>query len=524
MAAKRKKGAKPKASKKTASKKTGRRDTKDVPTTGSSSEGDLLTMDQAIALLKTTRPTFYRWLRSGKLKGTKVGRQWRFYRQDIERFLQGEGPRIELAADIGPFIEQLGDCLKDLDVRFRPAAELSELHQAALLMIRLGLAMRASDIHLAPHMGEADGQAVVSLRYRVDGVMHPTAELDRRLLAPLIDQWKTMAGCDLNVKQRPQDGRTMTRLEEGGEIVDLRLSFLPCALGESLTARILDRSAVIPELARINYAPQDKAKVLKHIESPWGLIIVTGPVGCGKTTTLYACLQHLASPQIKIMTVEDPVEFLFPWMVQVQVNEAAGMTFRAAVQSMLRSDPDAILIGELRDHQVLWIAQASALTGHLVMSTLHADEAAKALTRMVDMGSDPFLVTDTTKLVVAQRLVRKLCPHCSALATPESTLMRRAEEYARRGGLNWATVEKGFRQPVGCAKCGQLGFAGRDVIAEALEVTPEIATGLARGASVEELRTIAVGQGMTTLAADGIRRAAEGTTSLDEVVRVLGLR
>jgi excisionase family DNA binding protein len=490
----------------------------------SPSGADLLTIDQAIDLLKTSRPTFYRWLRSGKLKGTKAGRQWRFRRDDIERFLAGQGPRIELTADISPFVAQLEARLKSLGQTIEPGGELSELERAARLMIRLGLAMRAADIHLAPHMNEQGDHAVASLRYRVDGVLHPVAELDRSLLAPVVDQFKSMAGCDLNVRERPQDGRTMIRFQDGGELVDLRLNFLPCALGESFTARILDRSAVIPELARINYAPQDKAKILKHIESPWGLMIVTGPVGCGKTTTLYACLQHLACPEMKIMTIEDPVEFVFPWMIQVQVNEAAGMTFRTAVQAMLRSDPDVILIGELRDHSVLWIAQASALTGHLVFSTLHADEAAKALIRMVDMGSDPFLVIDTTKLIVAQRLVRKLCPHCSAPATPEPNTLRRAEEHARLGGLNWSSLDKGFRQAVGCAQCGHLGHAGRDVIAEALEVTPEIGKALERGASVDELRTIAVGQGMTTMAADGIRKAAEGVTSLDEVIRVVGLR
>ncbi|MBN1347536.1 MAG: Flp pilus assembly complex ATPase component TadA [Phycisphaerae bacterium] len=485
---------------------------------------ELLTMDHAIALLKTTRPTFYRWLRSGKLKGTKVGRQWRFRREDIDRFVTGQGPRIELTADIDPFIRQVRLRLEELNQPVEPDPSLSQTERAARLMICLGRAMRASDLHLAPHLPEKSEEAVVALRYRVDGVLHHVADLDRRLLAPLIEQLKTMAGCDRTAKEKPQDGRIMLRTEPGGDLIDLRANFLPSALGESLTARLLDRSLVAPSLDRINFSQPVKDKLRRWVEAPWGLIIVTGPTGCGKTTTLYACLCHVAKPEIKVMTVEDPVEFLFPWMIQTQVDEAAGMTFPVAMNAMLRSDPDVIMVGALRDPKVLWLAQAATLTGHLVMSTLHTTEAAGALVRMLDMGSEPFLITDTTKLIVAQRLVRTLCPHCSVATLPDPNLMRRAEQYARTGGLDWSSLDKGFREPRGCAKCGQLGFAGRDVIAEALEVTPEIAAALNRGASVDELRTIAVGQGMATIAADGIRKAANGVTTLEEINRVMGLR
>jgi len=220
--------------------------------------------------------------------------------------------------------------------------------------------------------------------------------------------------------------------------------------------------------------------------------------------------------------VEDPIEYLFPWMVQTQVNERDGVTFARSVRAILRSDPDVIMIGELRNGEAVHLAEASALTGHLVMTTLHADEAAGALVRMVEMGSPPFVAADATKLIISQRLVRVLCRDCSRRETPSPEHLDRAEKLARSGGLDWDAIAKDFRKPVGCGKCRNLGYRGRTVIAEMLEVTPEIGAALRRGASVDQLRTIAVGQGMTTMAADGVRRAATGLTSLHEVMRVLG--
>ncbi len=495
-----------------------------TPATPSAMGDELLNMDQAIAVLKTSRPTFYRWLRSGKLKGTKVGRQWRFYRKDIEHFLRGEGPRIDLAADIDPLIERLTERLEAAGVDAVPSAELSEAASAAHLMIQLGSAMRASDLHLSPNVDEHGQASHAILRYRVDGVLHLVAEIDLRLLPALVDQFKVMSACDLNERSRPQDGRIIFEPDGSEEPIDLRVCFLPVMHGESLTARLLSRVGVLLDLDRIDYAPHDKQRLARWVDAPWGLIVVAGPTGCGKTTTLYACVNQVAKPELKVMTVEDPVEYMFPWMVQVQINERAGLTFPVATRSVLRSDPDVILIGELREPETLFTAQAAALTGHLVMTTLHADEAARALVRMVDMGSEPFVVTNATKLVVAQRLIRKLCPHCAVDDTPSDDLLHQAKSLARTGGVDWDTLRKGFRRPVGCTECRQLGFLGRNVIAETLEVTSEIAAALGRGASVEEIRAIAVGQGMTTMAADGVRKAAEGITTLDETIRVVGLR
>jgi len=483
--------------------------------------GKLLTVGQAMELLEVSYPTFYRWVRQGRIVGTKVGRQWRFQRGDIERFLAGQGPRIALRASLAPLIESLRRRVAALGAEDVAPPGASDLAHAVSLMVRLAVAMQASDLHIEPLRRVGRQETVGVLRYRVDGVLHPVAEIDARLLPALDEQWKAMAGCDVHEKVRPQDGRIEVRLEDTGQVVDLRVCFVPAVLGPSLTVRVLDPNAVRLDLDRLGYAPRDKERLLRALRAPWGTIVLTGPTGCGKTTALYACLTHLTTPDRKLMSVEDPVEFLLPGVVQVAVRPQAGVTFATAVRAFLRSAPNVVMLGEVRDFESLQLVHQAALTGHLVLTTLHADEAARALVRMVEIGSDPFLVADSTKLIVAQRLIRKLCPECSVEAQPLGSQLEQAASLARAGGLDWAAAPKAFRAPRGCARCHQTGFRGREVIAEALEVTAEIGAALRRRASLDELRTIAVGQGMTTLAADGLRRAAEGATSLEEVLRVL---
>jgi type II secretory ATPase GspE/PulE/Tfp pilus assembly ATPase PilB-like protein len=311
------------------------------------------------------------------------------------------------------------------------------------------------------------------------------------------------------------------KFEYGGEPVDVFVSFVPCVRGESLTARLLVQANALISLEQIDYSAADRAKLLRALHASHGLILVTGPTGCGKTTNLYACLKHLAGPTVKTVTVEDPVEIVFPWMVQTPLNTPEGMTYQRAVRAMLRSDPDVIMIGELRDSETGNLSVQAALTGHMVLTQLHADDAIRALGRMVEMGCPPFVVGDATKLVTSQRLVRLLCAECSEEAELDSEHLARAVELCRAGGIDWDSLPKRFRRPVGCDKCNQTGYLGRDIIAEVLEVTPEIAAALRRNASVDEMRAIAVGQGMTTMAADGIRKASDGKTSLAEVFRVL---
>jgi len=492
-----------------------------APAPGEAGVAELLDMDQAMSLVGVSRPTFYRWLREGKIKGLKLGRQWRFYREDVERFIRGEEPRIELRADIGPLIEQLEAKLSELGVEPAGMHEDDDVVRATALMIWVAYATRASDLHVEPHMSEELGYSVARIRVRVDGVLHKTAEFDMRLASAIVERWKIMANVDVHEKVKPQDGRIMLNIQ--GEKLDLRVSFMPGAIGEAVTARLLSRDQVLLDLERIDYAPRDREVIERHLADPWGLVVVSGPTGSGKTTVLYACLKRVAGPEIKTVSVEDPVEYFLPWTMQSHLNHGAGVDFPRMMRSALRSDPDVILLGEIRDNETLQMCHQAALTGHLVMTTLHADEAANALVRMVEIGAAPFVVAESTKVVIAQRLVRCLCPECSAVADDPEQLDQ-ATELALSGGLAASALKGPFRVPRGCPKCNGLGYRRRTVIAEVLEVTGAVGKALRRGAGVDEIRSIAVGEGMTTMAADGIRRAAAGQTSLAEVMRVLGLR
>jgi len=488
----------------------------------SSNETDeIISMNDAIEILKTTRSTFYRWLRSGKIKGMKVAHQWRFYRKDIESFLKGQELRIDLPMSIQPLISRLREYADQSGIKNLPESD-DELTQAINLMIHLAIKMRVSDIHLAPHIKERGLESIAVLRYRIDGVLHTIADIDVRLLPAIVEKWKSMASCDVHEKEKPQDGRILTEIDN--KQIDLRASFLPTGLGESITVRIFDQHVTQVKLEDIDYAPHDRERLLRAIESPNGMIIISGPTGSGKTTVIYACLNHISSPERKTMTVESPIEYYMPWIVQVPVNLDAGVTFPIALRSILRSDPDVIGIMEIRDLETLEIAQQCALTGHLVISQMHAGEAVRVLNRMVGMGAEPFIIGESTKLIVCHRLVRKLCPFCNEEQNPPADILEKAEKLAFANGLDWNQLQKTFHSPVGCAKCGNTGYRGRNVIAETLEMTPEITIALGQNASIEELQSIAIKQGMTSIAADGLKRASMGMIPLSEVLRVLSLR
>jgi len=487
----------------------------------------LIGINEAVQLLGVSRPTFYRWLRSGKIKGMKVGRQWRFHRDDIERFLKGEAPRIDLPADISPLLGELAARLKERAGKQIEISGESEIEQAVRLIIALGIASRASDIHFAPQMTSACTEPETILRLRIDGVLHQIATVDSKLMSPIVEQWKRMADCDVSLKKRPQEGRILVKFPEltGREdkIIDIRCQFLPTGLGESVTARILDTEAVTLELSKIKYALHDMERLRKALRQPWGLIVLTGPTGSGKTTVLYSCLNELTGPERKTVSIEDPIEYYLPWVNQVAVDEASGLTFSQAVKASFRTDPDVIAIGEIRDRETLEGALNSSLTGHIVLTQMHADEAAGALNRMISIGCEPFKVAEATKLVLSQRLVRRLCPECSEKWKPSAEELQFMKKKTEAGGLDWESLDKNFRKPVGCAKCGKTGWVRRNVIAEVLEVTPRIENALKENATIDEIRAIATEEGMTTMTADGMRRVANGDTSLDEVMRVLGI-
>jgi len=479
-------------------------------------DGEFLDTEQAIKFLKTTRPTFYRWLRTGRIKGVKAGRQWRFRREDIERFVNGREPEVRLGADIKPLLATLAERLKKVGGSLPSASEDQPDLRAVAMTINLALTMEASDIHFEPY------EKTAVLRLRVDGVLHKIADFDLRLMPALAERVKRMAACDVTERRLPQDGRIMVSIE--GAQLDLRVNVLPALMGEAVTMRVLRRDEALISLDRIHYAPADRERLIEALANPWGLVIVAGPTGCGKTTVLYACLRHLIRPAVKVMSVEDPVEYMIPGMVQVPLRHAEGMTFARTVRAFLRADPDVMMVGEIRGREDMELCQQAALTGHLVMTTLHTDSAPATLKRMTDIGSPPFLVADSVKFISAQRLVRCLCPECSEPVTPSANALSGAQDLVRTGGVNWDGLEMGFRKPVGCAKCGRTGYRGRTLVVEMMQVTPEIGAALRGGAGTDDLRRIAVEQGMTTMGADGVRRAAAGETTLEEVFRVLSVR
>ncbi len=483
---------------------------------------EAMTMTEAIEMLKTTRPTFYRWLRDGKIKGMKVGRQWRFYREDLERFMGGEEPRVDLPANISPLLKFLEERLLEKGVGLGEAEEDEDLATAAVKrMIRLAYFSGASDLHL--QAGEKEGL----LRLRIGGRLQELTRIDRRLVAPLVDRWKSLASCDLNEKNRPQDGRLLLELGSGADeaeakSVDVRVCFVPSFSGECLTARLLDTSHGMIQLDQIDFDAADRAKLDRVLAKGRGLVVVTGPAGCGKTSTLYACMNAMRVPENMLMSIEDPISFTLPDVVQIRVRPQHGVTFAPALRAMLRSDPDVILVGEVRGRDTVEVFLQGVLNGHMILTALHAEDAVSALSRLSSLCEHPQVLSDTLELIVAQRLVRCVCPECSQPCEPEAFLEDAKREIAR-AGLNWSDLNANFVRGEGCAACGGLGYRGRTVIAEVLEMTPALRQAQRSGAGEEELNKIVLEGGMSTMAIDGIRKAAAGKTTLEEVARVLGL-
>lgn len=483
-------------------------------------EPELLTMDEAIERLKTTRATLSRWLKSGQIRGMKVGRQWRFYPGDIERFLRGQEPRIEVSGDLAPLRNTLMGRLRDMGEEGPLPVDVDDTATGVVnLMIYLAWRMNASDIHL--QADTHDGQDRFGLlRFRIDGVLHEITIFDHRLLGGLVGRWKTMAAVDAGEHTLPQDGRMILDIQN--RQLDLRVCFFPAHLGESVTARLLRADAVNLGLDHLGFSKPDLDRLKKAIHEPWGLIVLSGPTGSGKTTALYSCLNEMSDRGLKIMSVEDPVEYLLPGVVQTAIKEQLGLDFTRAARAMLRSDPDVLMIGEIRNFDSAMICVQAALTGHLVLTNLHTENATNTLRRLLDIGVPDFVVADAVKLAVSQRLVRRLCDDCKRPTEPTEADLARAKQLTGEINLEWDTLERNFHEPVGCSKCA-LGYLGRFVIAESIAVCGELAKSIRNHANAEELRSTAIEQGMQTLAADGILRAARGQTTLREVFRVLAL-
>ena len=365
----------------------------------------------------------------------------------------------------------------------------------------------AGDIYIEP--GEHD----IRVRYRIDGVCQEVMRSPKKIHRQLISRLKIQCAMDISERRIPQDGRFGVVLD--GKSVDFRVAVLPTVQGEMSVMRLLRKDAIMMSLEDLGFLEQPMERVLDAIDKPYGALLVTGPTGSGKSTTLYAAINKTTKPTVNLITVEDPVEYRLEGLSQVQVHEKAGLTFAAALRSILRQDPDVVMIGEIRDKETATIAIEAALTGHLVLSTLHTNDAPSALTRLTEMGVEPFLSASAINCVLAQRLARRLCKECKEKYTPE-------EEVLQRIGFPFEPGHPPqLYRAVGCNKCNNIGYKGRMGIHEVMTVTEEIERACVDHASGDEIGRIAVQQGMKTLRDDGFAKVLAGTTSIEEVMRVV---
>ena len=363
----------------------------------------------------------------------------------------------------------------------------------------------ASDIHIEPFEHE------IRVRYRIDGALQEIMKPPFKMKAALTSRVKILSHLNIAERRVPQDGRL--KLKMGTRVIDFRVSTLPVLFGEKIVLRILDKGNLTLDLQKFGFEPKAEADLMKAILNPYGMVLVTGPTGSGKTTTLYSCLQRINTEEVNIMTAEDPVEYNLHGINQVLVRNEIGLTFAAALKAFLRQDPNIIMIGEIRDLETGGIAIKAALTGHLVLSTLHTNDAPSTITRMIDMGVEAFNVASAVNLVVAQRLVRRVCKHCA------ETVTYREEELKSLSDDLDAIRHIEFKRGKGCDTCGGLGYKGRAGLYEVMALTPELRRSILRGDSVADLRETAVREGMLTLRMDGIKKVERGVTTLEEVVK-----
>ncbi|MBO8127352.1 MAG: type IV-A pilus assembly ATPase PilB [Firmicutes bacterium] len=393
----------------------------------------------------------------------------------------------------------------------RQMGDEAPIVRLANIIISQGVREKASDIHIEPQ--EKD----VRIRYRVDGFLREVMKTPKRTQMALVSRLKILSKLDIAERRVPQDGQIKMTVD--GKEVDLRVSTMPTVYGEKVVLRILDKSSFLLDVDKLGFCPENKAKWREAMRRPYGMILVTGPTGSGKTTTLYATLAALNTPERNIVTVEDPVEYTLPGINQVSINKKAGLTFASALRAILRQDPDIVMVGEIRDQETASIAVQAALTGHLVLSTLHTNDAAGTLTRLVEMGVEPFLVASSVIVAEAQRLVRSICPACKesfevgrdellemGLSTPDDVLKGRKKVTLYRGK--------------GCSRCSQTGYKGRMAIQEIMTLNPKIRALIAENANSDTLKAAAIEEGMITLKEDGICKALKGETTLEEVLRV----
>jgi type IV pilus assembly protein PilB len=445
---------------------------------------------------------------------------------DDIRTLTGRDIRIVVATrtDIADAVERVSRVDAEVgDLAASAAAETADLDDVSALkesvdeapivklvnlLITQAVNDRASDIHIEPQ--ERD----VRIRYRIDGVLHEVMRSPKSIQNGVLSRLKIMADIDIAERRVPQDGRV--GLVVGGKAIDLRVATMPTVHGEKAVIRILDKSHALLNLSDLGFSEQNMERYETSFTKPYGMILVTGPTGSGKSTTLYATLNILNQVDRNIITVEDPVEYRLAGANQVQMNPKAGLTFASALRSILRSDPDIVLIGEIRDAETAQIAVQAALTGHLVLSTLHTNDAPSAVTRLTEMGIEPFLVSSAVDCVLAQRLIRVLCEKCKEYYQPTADALKEARIPLMPDG----SIPRLYR-PVGCNTCGNTGYRGRMAVHEVMSMSEEIERMTVERRSSEEIAKVAHEQGMMTLRQDGILKLLAGQTSVEELFRVI---
>ena len=369
----------------------------------------------------------------------------------------------------------------------------------------------ASDVHFEPQ------EDALVVRLRIDGVLRVVQRIPTRLTSGVTTRLKVLAKLDIAERRKPQDGRITLKAAAAGRLLDIRVATLPTVEGEAVTMRLLDKSRSAPTLGELGLSDEMREQLSSIVSRPTGALLVTGPTGSGKSTTLYAALAEISRPEINIITVEDPVEYRLAGINQIQINHRAGLTFASALRSILRSDPDVVMVGEIRDGETAKISIEAALTGHLVLSTLHTNDAPGAITRLNEMGVEPFITGAAVSAVLAQRLARKLCPHCAEPYTPSQQELLRL----RVDGNVAAGLERGvFHRPRGCARCAETGYRGRIGIFQLLEMTERLEHLASERASREEIDRAAYAEGMRSLWDDGVAKVAAGLTSVEELARV----
>ncbi|MDX6206252.1 MAG: type pilus assembly protein PilB [Frankiales bacterium] len=422
--------------------------------------------------------------------------------QAINRYHRADADMDDLTANI-----DVGDDNDDL-ASVKEVVEDAPIVKFVNLLITQAIQDRASDIHIEPAERE------LRVRFRIDGVLHEVMRSPKSIQSGVISRLKIMADLNIAEKRLPQDGRLS--VNANGKKIDLRVATLPTVWGEKVVMRVLDNSTAMLKLTDLGFSDGNYDRFSLSFTKPYGMILVTGPTGSGKSTTLYATLNIVSTPEKNVITVEDPVEYRIPLINQVQVNVKAGLTFAAALRSILRSDPDIVLIGEIRDHETAQIAIEAALTGHLVLSTLHTNDAPSAITRLVEMDIEPFLVGSAVDAVLAQRLARRLCTKCKEAYTPTAETL-----IANRYPWNREEPLPTLYRPIGCSACSKTGYKGRLALHEVMVVTEEIERLAVERASAAVIGKVAREDGMTTLRDDGMAKVREGVTSFEEILRVV---